>query len=463
MQLMGKRWNTRDGKTSNDRTLPDSLDEMQSRRVQLAIQLTALLCMLAGVVWMQVFIALQQWFVVWLDVLLAAIGLVAYFLVHSGRVRSAASLLFVGLFCVLALMSAVLDVPSAGVPRVVHLHFLPLAFLAYLTLQNERDWVRYGVITINLAAFVLFSTGNFISPLPDPDIELALSEDVRVVGAWVNSILATGLLCLILYVMQSDLALRTRVGKELSVALWDHQFVLYFQPQVDRHGRIFGAEALLRWDHPTKGLQLPKEFIPVAERNGLILPIGHWVLNVACQQLKTWAACPATANLTLSVNVSVQQFREAGFVAQVLSIIESVDIDPSRLRLELTESILIDDMEDVIEKMEVLKASGVGLVLDDFGTGYSSLNYLRRLPLSQLKIDQTFVRNIPNNLQDQAIARAIIALGTELELKVIAEGVENERQLQCLIEQGCKAFQGYFLGAPVPIRELYDLLPSDLR
>jgi len=449
------------GKAGDYKTLTSSLDEIQSHRVKVAIQLVAVVCMLTGVGWMTLFIALQQWFVVWLDGLLAAIGLVAYFLVHSSRMRIAAFLLFIGLFCVLAVMSLFLDVPGAGVPRVVHLYFLAIAFLAYLILQNERDWVRFGVIVIYLAAFVAFSSSNFILPLPGPGVDMALSEDIRAVGAWVNGILATGMLCLILYVMQSDFALRTQISKELSVALWDHQFVLYFQPQVDGSGRIFGAEALVRWYHPTKGLQLPKEVIPVAERNGLIIPIGHWVLNAACHQLAIWAARPATANLMLSVNVSPQQFHEAHFVPQVMSIIERAGINPSRLKLELTESILIDDMEDVIEKMKMLKASGVGLVLDDFGTGYSSLNYLRRLPLSQLKIDQTFVRDILDNMQDQAIARTIIALGAELGFEVIAEGVENERQLQCLIENGCMAFQGNFFGAPVPIREFCELLQRD--
>lgn len=451
------------GRAGDYKTLSSSLDEIQSHRIKVAIQLVAVVCMLTGFGWMMFFIAAEQWFVVWLDVLLAAIGLVAYFLVCSSRMRIAAFLLFSGLFCVLVVMSAFLDVPGTGVsgrgvPRVVHLYFLALAFLAYLILQNERGWVRFGVIIIYLAAFVAFSTGNFILPLSGTGFDMALSEDIRAVGAWVNGILATGMLCLILYVMQSDFALRTQISKELSIALWDHQFVLYFQPQVDGNGRIFGAEALVRWYHPTKGLQLPREIIPVAERNGLIIPIGHWVLNAACHQLAIWAARPATANLVLSVNVSAQQFHEAHFVPQVLSVIERAGINPSRLKLELTESILIEDMEDVIEKMKVLKASGIGLVLDDFGTGYSSLNYLRRLPLSELKIDQTFVRDILDNMQDQAIARTIIVLGAELGFEVIAEGVENERQLQCLIENGCMAFQGNFFSAPVPIREFCELL-----
>ncbi|MDX9950468.1 MAG: EAL domain-containing protein [Methylophilaceae bacterium] len=443
--------------------LPALPDEIQAHRVVVAMRMVAAVCMLTGLGWMVLFAILQQWFVFWLDAVLAAIGLITYLLLSRGRTRLATVLLFPGLFCVLMVLSLFLDVPSDNTPRVVHLYFLAIAFLAYLILQNEHKWLRYGVIGSYLAAFVIFSSSNIALPLPGADDLTMLGDNIRLVGAWVNVALATAMLCLVLYVMQADFALRTRIGRELSIALWDHQFVLYFQPQVDSRGKILGAEALLRWQHPVLGLQMPGDIIPAIEQNGLIVPIGHWVLNAACHQLELWAARPATANLVLSVNVSAQQFHETHFVPQVLSIIKRTGINPSRLKLELTESILIDDMEDVIEKMNLLKAAGVGLVLDDFGTGYSSLNYLRRLPLSQLKIDQTFVRDILDNLQDQAIARTIIVLGAELGFEVIAEGVENERQLQCLIENGCMVFQGYFFSAPVPIQEFGNLMQRDMQ
>ncbi|CAG0998077.1 putative signaling protein [Methylophilaceae bacterium] len=430
------------------------LDEIQAHRVRIALQLVATICMLAGVGWMSLFIFQAQWFSVTVDAWLAGVGAAVYLLNRSGRTRVAAFLLFGGLFLVLAVMSLFMDVPNATTPRVVHLYFLALAFLAYLILQNEHYLLKYGVIAVYLVAFVVFSSTHLSFVTESAQMQdVALAEDIRTVGAWVNGMMVTAMLCLVLYVMRSDFARQTHVSKELSIALWDHQFVLYYQPQVDQHGTILGAEALIRWQHPVRGLLPPKDVIPVAEKIGLMIPIGHWVLNAACHQLAIWAARQETAHLVLAVNISAQQFRDAGFVPQVLSIIARTGIDPSRLKLELTESILIDDMDDVIGKMAALKQAGVGIALDDFGSGYSSLNYLRRLPLTQLKIDQLFVRDILGNVHDKAIARTIIALGKALAFDVIAEGVETGSQLQCLIEIGCPAFQGYFFGKPVPIRE----------
>ena len=208
---------------------------------------------------------------------------------------------------------------------------------------------------------------------------------------------------------------------------------------------------MLRWRHPTLGLVPPDEFIPLAEQNGLILPLGAWVLGTACSQLVAWSGKPGLDSLTLAVNVSVCQFRQADFVQQVQSVIERTGVQPSRLKLELTESSLVHDMEDIITKMAQLKALGVGFSLDDFGTGYSSLNYLKRLPLDQLKIDQSFVRDILTDSNDAAIARMIIGLGESLHFAVIAEGVETTGQQEFLIENGCRLFQGYLFSKPVPV------------
>ena len=248
--------------------------------------------------------------------------------------------------------------------------------------------------------------------------------------------------------MQAVVATRAALDADLRTAIRDGQFLLHYQPQVDGEGRITGVEALVRWQHPRRGLVCPADFIPQTEDNGLILPLGHWVLETACSQLVVWAGQADKAHLTVAVNVSGRQFRQRDFVEQVLAVLRATGANPQRLKLELTESLLLHDMEDIIGKMTALKAEGVSFSLDDFGTGYSSLSYLKRLPLSQLKIDQSFICDVLTDSNDAAIARTVIALGKSLGLAVIAEGVETEGQREFLARLGCHAYQGYLFGRP---------------
>jgi len=257
--------------------------------------------------------------------------------------------------------------------------------------------------------------------------------------------------------MQAEVNRRAAMENDLRQAAWQQQFVLHYQVQIDGQGRATGAEALLRWRHPERGMVSPAEFIPLAEETGLILPIGHWVLETACRQLVAWAARPEMAHLNLAVNVSARQFHLPNIVEQVLSVVESTGANPARLKLELTESMLVDDVESIIVKMTALKARGLSFSLDDFGTGFSSLSYLKRLPLDQLKIDQSFVRDVLTDPNDAAIARTVVALGQGLGLAVIAEGVETAGQRDFLAAHGCHAYQGYWFGRPVPI-EAFDAL-----
>jgi len=215
---------------------------------------------------------------------------------------------------------------------------------------------------------------------------------------------------------------------------------------------------LVRWQHPQRGIVSPVEFIALAEEIGLILPLGLWVLEAACAQLAQWAARPATAHLTLAVNISASQLHQADFVEQVLAILRRTGANPKRLKLELTESLLVSDVEPTIAKMMALKAQGVGFSLDDFGTGYSSLSYLKRLPLDQLKIDQNFVRDILIDPNDAAIAKMVVLLAGSLGLTVIAEGVEMEAQREFLARLGCHAYQGYLFSRPLPLDEFEDFL-----
>jgi len=254
------------------------------------------------------------------------------------------------------------------------------------------------------------------------------------------------------------MAARIALDADLRQALPEGQLRLYYQMQVDQHRAVVGAEVLLRWQHPERGLVSPLQFIPLAEETGQIVAIGAWVLENACAQLRAWQSDPARSGLTLAVNVSARQFRQADFVDRVLDILNRTGIDPDRLKLELTESLVLDNVHDTIVKMRVLQGHGVRFSLDDFGTGYSSLAYLSRLPLDQVKIDQSFVGKIGVQPRDQVIVQTIIGMAENLGLKVIAEGVETEAQLAFLQRHGCPAYQGYLFGQPVPLDEFERVL-----
>ncbi|MDB5958902.1 MAG: hypothetical protein JWP59_196 [Massilia sp.] len=249
--------------------------------------------------------------------------------------------------------------------------------------------------------------------------------------------------------MQTVINARVELEADLRHSLQTHGFTVNYQRQTDSSGHTVGAEALLRWQRPSRQHVSPSVFIPLAEETGLILQLGEWVLEAACRQLVSWDSRPETAHLTMAVNVSARQFRQPAFVDQVLQVIERTGADPRRIKLELTESLLVANVETTIETMHALKEKGIGFALDDFGTGYSSLAYLKRLPLDQLKIDQSFVRDVLTDPNDAAIARTILGLGRTLGLDVIAEGVETADQRNFLAMHGCRAFQGFFFGRPV--------------
>ncbi len=258
--------------------------------------------------------------------------------------------------------------------------------------------------------------------------------------------------------MQEAVSSRAALETALRNALSKNELGLYYQMQVNHDKKIIGAEALLRWNNLERGFIPPDEFIPLAEESGLILPIGAWVLETACQQLKRWQELPDTRNLQLAVNVSARQFRQPKFVEQVKNIVNTYAIDASRLKLELTESAVLTDVDETINKMLALKEFGVQFSMDDFGTGYSSLSYLKRLPLNQIKIDKSFVRDIVEDKSDAVIVKTIIDMSINFNLEVIAEGVETIEQLEILQQNGCHLFQGYLFGKPVPLIEFESLL-----
>ena len=257
--------------------------------------------------------------------------------------------------------------------------------------------------------------------------------------------------------LQAAVNARATLEEDLRQAIKAKQFLLYYQPQVAR-GRLTGAEALIRWQHPKNGMVPPDEFIPLAEETGLILPLGEWVLETACAQIAAWATRKKTNHIALAVNISALQFRQANFVATVLAAIDHSGANPANLKLELTESMLVENIDEVIAKMTELKSHGMSFSLDDFGTGYSSLAYLKRLPLDQLKIDRAFVRDMMVDVTSGAIAQTIISLGSAMGLSVIAEGVETEEQRGFLAGLGCHTFQGNLFSLPLPLEEFEALL-----
>jgi diguanylate cyclase (GGDEF)-like protein/PAS domain S-box-containing protein len=254
--------------------------------------------------------------------------------------------------------------------------------------------------------------------------------------------------------MQADVTARASLENDLRQSLVQEQFVLHYQAQVDAQGHLIGAEALVRWQHPTRGLIEPADFIAVAESTGLILPLGRLILRRACEQLAAWAEHPYLRNLTLAVNVSAKQFHHPDFLCDVNAALVASGANPHRLELELTESQLVENVDSLIQKMEQLRAQGVKLALDDFGAGYSSLICLKRLPLDHLKVDQLFIHDLLEQQSNAAIVRTILALGLNLQLHVTAEGVETHEQFDSLKHMGCHRFQGYLFSQPGTADEL---------
>ena len=418
------------------------------RRVRRMLLLGSVSLVILGLGWGLFFGARSDWVIVLVDVILVALGLAVARLLQWQRERLASLLLLLSLLFVVCAIAVVFDLPSAAVPRSMHHFLLPLGIASYLLLRSEPPWLRHGMPLACFAAFLFLASSNagFVTPY-------ALPDSLRAAGTWVNNLSALLALYLLLHIMQSDMAARNLLEADLLKGMPGKQFVLHYQPQVGPQDRILGAEALVRWMHPLRGMILPGEFVALIERSGLILPLGYWVLDAACEQLRAWGKDADCAGLNLAVNVSVHQFRQADFVQRVLAILERTGANPQRLKLELTESVLAVDTEDMIAKMLLLKEHGVAFSLDDFGTGYSSLSYLRRLPLDQLKIDQSFVSGALHDANDAAIIRTVVALGESLGMAVIAEGVETGAQHEFLLANGCRNFQGYLFGRPLPADE----------
>lgn len=428
--------------------LPLDLAARHRSRVRRMLWVGASVMTGLGLAWGSYFGLRGEWAFVAIITIFVGAGVAVAVLTYQRRTRLASYLFITGSFLIVCGVAWVLDVPTAQEPRTFHLFLLFLALSSGLFLRDEPLFNRIAVAGTCLVAFVGFAGTN--SGL---DSTYALPDNVRGVGTWLNTTLSIAAMYALIHVMVSDRAETSALELELRQGIANGEFFLLYQPQVDAHGRVQGAEVLLRWQQPFRGMVPPGEFITLAEQTGLIVTLGLWALEAACVQLVAWAREHDKSHWVLAVNVSAHQLQQADFVEQVKAIVVRTGVCTQSLKLELTESVLLHDIDDIIRKMVALKAIGLRFSLDDFGTGYSSLSYLKHLPLDQLKIDQAFVRDVLVNPQDAAIAKTIISLADGLNFAVIAEGVETAAQRAFLLENGCHTFQGELFSKPVTVRE----------
>lgn len=419
--------------------------EKNTLRLILAYKIASLAIFVASLAWMVVSLNAGQWLLGVTDALLAVVALLSWILIRQRQLAAAlilsefAFLFFIIIFCL------IFDTPAPTAPRVTHLYLLALSALGYINYLRTGSAVQLLLIALCMTAFIIFSSQMLVFPFAHP-----VPDEFRSAGTWINSILASALLCGCMYVMKLELSKGSGLVRELRLALWNEEFELFYQKQVDTNGSVIGCEALIRWKHPSRGYVPPGEFIPIAEQAGLMPQIGGWVIGEACKTLSRWQNSPAMAHLTMSINVTADQFLVRDFEQLVLDTLALHQIPVNLLKLELTESVVATDIETVIAKMNTLRAAGLTISLDDFGTGYSSLSYLRRLPLHQLKIDRSFVQEATSNSRGASLIKSIIQLGRDLDLSILAEGVETQEQFQFLKTMGCHEFQGFFFGRPTP-------------
>ena len=432
-----------------------SWDESHSQRVRAMTLLEAFLLMGFGCLWFVALMVIDRPLLAGINLAMAAFGACLLVLLRRGRLRLA-TILAAHLALLAVAASCLFDNPPAGLPKATLLYFLPIATGSYFVFQRDNLYLRLVLPAFYLLAFVAFS----LLPLAISDPELLIPPEAALVAAWVNTVSALAALVFTLGLMHADLSDRRGWEHDLRRAIAGAEFRLAYQPQVDRSGRWVGAEALVRWHSPQRGNVPPSQFIPLAEETGQIVPIGDWVLRAACAQLAQWNAQPGTAHMTLSVNISVAQFLQPDFVRNVTDIVTRSGCDVSRLKLELTESMLAENMPDMAARMQALCDIGLVWALDDLGAGYSSLQALSRFPFAQIKLDQSFVRGLPADESSLHIVEAMISLADTLSLVSVAEGVETQEQFRCLVEAGCQVFQGYLFGRPMDIDRFDALIAS---
>ncbi|USP39277.1 EAL domain-containing protein [Acinetobacter sp. XS-4] len=421
---------------------------VKDQQLTIAAKANIFICIIFCLFWTLYFAFAQIWLIVYMDIFFTLISIFSLFLIYINRISAgillsqAILLVFPVVFCLF------FDIATVDRPQVAHL-FLPAgAILGYLNYRRDPSYLQFILILLSIGCFIFFSGSSF-----NLESAIPLSEDIRDHGGWIATCAATLMICISIYTMQLEIQIENSMVKDLRLALAKQQFELFYQPQINSSETLIGAEALLRWHHPTLGSVPTKDFIPAAENFGLMPEIGVWVLAQGCKVLQDWSKKAGTKDLTLSINISADHFMQATFEQTVIGMVQKYEINPSRLILEITENIALNNCVSMIEKMHFLSKNGIQLSLDDFGTGYSSLSYLQKMPISQIKIDRSFVQAALDDKRSNKLVTGIIKIGLDLNLRVLVEGIETTEQFSAFKNNGCTEFQGYLWGVPMPLND----------
>lgn len=434
-----------------DKKFPRSDRVIKIRRLLL---ITAYACFSLGLIWAACYLAYARLDFAVIFVALSLIGVLSFF---AAKKFNYFLFIFIAhsLLAIIAAISS-FDTPLVNVPRSAHVFFLPLAIgVIFIFNRNEK---YMGVIFPKLC--LVFFAAFGIGMLDSVHLEQSPPEGVRLMGAYTNYIFSVLLLLCIIKIYRNDMSEKASLGLDLAQAVSKGEIVVHFQPQVDGQEKILGVEALVRWQHPERGLLSPDKFIPLAEENFLIRDIGIEVLRQSCQLLQQWAVDPVLKEKFIAVNVSPIQLDDADFVAAVKQVILSSGVDPHNIELELTESALCLSLVEARKKIQELKDFGVRWALDDFGSGFSSLGILSVLPVHKLKIDRQFLKEVENSESSINLLEKVLEISEVMGMAATVEGVETDSQFQMLIGLGCNSFQGYLFGRPQPADQVTDFIKS---
>jgi len=408
--------------------------------------------------WLGYFIWSKQWGPALSLIILAIITIPCWILALRGLFFR--SLVFAQIACLMYVVFFCYryDVSNHLFYRTTHLYIPVIALVGYIIYQQTKSYLQIVIIFISLLLFILFSSNvSFLS------INNATTQPSQLIGSWLNPLMATVLFVGIIVAMHTDFSKRKNSVKAIQNALYNDQFILLYQPVVNLNGKVTGAEALIRWNHPSSGLVSPGVFIPDAQEAGMMPMIGEWIISQAFKDLLHWQENSDTRHLTVSINITADHFMQPDFVRKILHQVKAKNIPCQQVRLELTESVFVSEPHIIAARMDKLAAAGFRFSLDDFGTGFSSLSTLRRLPLNQIKIDRSFVTGASTNAKGAVIARNIARMGTELELEVVAEGIETRYQWAIMKEYGCTVFQGFLFSPPISTDDFMCYVTSNAR
>ncbi|WPP68903.1 EAL domain-containing protein [Acinetobacter pittii] len=427
---------------------------VKDQQLTIAAKANIFICIIFCLFWTIYFAFAQMWLIVYMDIFFTLISIFSLCLIYINRISAGILLSQVVLLVFPVIFCLFFDVATNDRPQVAQL-FLPAgAILGYLNYRRNPSYLQFILILLSIGCFIFFSGTSF-----NLESAIPLSEDIRDHGGWIATCVATLMICISIYTMQLEIQTENSMVQDLRLALAKEQFELFYQPQIDSSERLIGAEALLRWRHPVLGYVPTPDFIPAAENYGLMPEIGEWVLTQGCKVLQDWSKQAETKDLTLSINISADHFMQPTFEQTLIDLILQYGINPSRLILEITENIALNNCASMIEKMHFLSKNGIQLSLDDFGTGYSSLSYLQKMPIKQIKIDRSFVQAALEDKRSNKLVTGIIKIGLDLNLRVLVEGIETTEQFNTFKDNGCTEFQGYLWGCPKSLNDFMQQLP----